>query len=84
MKEQEIVVSIKKTEVTKNNTTGKVIFLKVDGQQRLQVSELRAGTRSATVKMMCSIAQDVVDETVESDAKSLRVHRDAQLTAAGF
>ena len=84
MKEREIVVSIKKTEVTKNNTTGKVIFLKVDGQQRLQVSELRAGTRSATVKMMCSIAQDVVDETVESDAKSLRAHRDAQLKAAGF
>ena len=84
VKEQEIIVTIKKTEVTKNNTTGKVIFLKVDGQQRLQVSELRAGTRSATVKMMCSIAQDVVDETVESDAKSLRVHRDAQLKAAGF
>ena len=84
VKEQEIIVTIKKTEVTKNNTTGKVIFLKVDGQQRLQVSELRAGTRSATVKMMCSIAQDVVDETVESDAKSLRVHRDAQLEAAVF
>ena len=84
MKEQEIVVSTKKTEVTKNNTTGKVIFLKVDGQQKLQMSELRAGTRSATVKMMCSIAQDVVDETVENDAKSLRDYRDAQLKAAGF
>ena len=77
-------MSIKNDKVTKNSTTGKVIFLKVDGQQRLQMSELRAGTRSQTVKIMCSIAQDVVDETVESDAKSLRVHRDAQLEAAGF